>query len=53
MTKSPKSAQWFKCYGKQSISMLEILAAILANGDHRKFRCISKSSCFFYDDNKK
>ena len=33
--------------------MLEILAAILENGDQGKFRRISKSNCFFQGDNNK
>ena len=43
-----KSAQWVKFYGEQSISMLEIMAAILLEGDQRSFRCVSKSKCLLF-----
>ena len=53
ITESLKSSQWLKSNGNQIISMLEILAAILENGDQIKFRRICKSKRFFHDDNNK
>ena len=42
-----KWAQWVKFYDRQSISMWDIMVAILKDGEQRSCRCVSKSKCFF------